>query len=65
VQRLIDLGASYLFVVNERWLAEPYLQRFYRYPLGQHRSVRVFDLRPFQGPDHRVPHAWGHAPPTM
>ncbi|MBX2973629.1 MAG: glycosyltransferase family 39 protein [Flavobacteriales bacterium] len=62
VQELIDLGASYLFVVDPEWLDKPHMQRFYRYPIGSHRSVRIYDLRPFQGPGWRAPFPWGAAP---
>jgi hypothetical protein len=62
IDDLISKGASYLFVVTKEWLEEPHMQPYYRYKMGQYHNVRVFDLRPFQGPDHKVPKPWGRGP---
>jgi hypothetical protein len=59
IRDLIDHGASYLFAVSPEWLDKPYMQEFYRYPLGQHGAVRVYDLRPFHTPEWKAPHPWG------
>ena len=59
VQGLIDKGASYLFVTSPEWLEKPYMQPFYQNPMGAHRSIRVFDLRPFQKPGWQPPRPWG------
>ena len=58
VQERIDLGAAYLIVRDQNWLNKPHMQRFYAHPIGQHRSVRVFDLRPYRGPAWRAPRPW-------
>ncbi len=45
MERCIALGAKYMVFVNEHWLDVPHMQPYLKYPLGQHRAARIYDLR--------------------
>ena len=40
-----DRGAKYLYVLEEDWLKRPYMKAFTRHPVGEHRGVKIYDLR--------------------
>jgi hypothetical protein len=40
-----DRGARYLYVLEDDWLDRPYMKAFTRHLVGQHRGVKIYDLR--------------------
>jgi hypothetical protein len=43
----IGQGAKYLVVNDTTLLTRPEVARFTRYPAGEYKNIRVFDLRPY------------------
>ena len=44
VQALIDKGAKYLFIANEKTLAQPFLMPFTQHQIGTFKGIKIFSL---------------------
>jgi len=44
IQRLIDKGAKYLFITDDKTLSQPFLEPFTQHQIGAFKGVKIFSL---------------------
>ncbi|MBK8497231.1 MAG: glycosyltransferase family 39 protein [Flavobacteriales bacterium] len=48
LDQCVASGALYLLLLEEEWTRRPHMQHYVQYPIGEHKGVRVYDLRPLR-----------------